>query len=319
MKTETPKSSNLTRQQLLNVSARLFHRKGFRGTSMQDIASDLGIKKGSIYYYISSKDDLLLELARTAMRTPHRRRRKGRFLDAPPGRKATETDRIPCTPDLRASGPVCSHPSRSDSCKCILLLERSGRPAGPIRIPCARHYQSGQENRHFQRHRREARRFRTLRNDQLAYTVVRPGRSPSPRIHRGSLVRSVLKWVEDAPAAGRAPKEARGREPYVLSRLTGVKEVKTTDREPRETVFHGVTQHETSRSVICPPPGQRICTASPDNAAGGRIRRARRVKSFAKKIHSSAFLQSAFSNPMRFVAYQQPVEEVWLLQVGEKR
>ena len=87
MKTETPKSRNLTRQQLLNVSAKLFHRKGFRGTSMQDIASNLGIKKGSIYYYISSKDDLLLELARTAMKLLIDAGEKAAFSTLPPEEK----------------------------------------------------------------------------------------------------------------------------------------------------------------------------------------------------------------------------------------
>jgi len=58
---------NLTRQELLKVAARLFREKGFRACSMQDIATELGMKKASIYYYIRTKTDLLEEISFTAM------------------------------------------------------------------------------------------------------------------------------------------------------------------------------------------------------------------------------------------------------------
>ncbi|MBE2225168.1 MAG: TetR/AcrR family transcriptional regulator [Anaerolineae bacterium] len=44
------------------VAARLFATKGFHATRMQDIADELGMQKGSLYYYFNSKDDLLKEL-----------------------------------------------------------------------------------------------------------------------------------------------------------------------------------------------------------------------------------------------------------------
>jgi AcrR family transcriptional regulator len=40
----------------------LFHRQGYEATSVEDIAQSLGILKGSLYYYISSKEDLLFEI-----------------------------------------------------------------------------------------------------------------------------------------------------------------------------------------------------------------------------------------------------------------
>src|ERR1700742_4125495 len=40
----------------------LFHRQGYEATSVEDIAGALGILKGSLYYYISSKEDLLFEI-----------------------------------------------------------------------------------------------------------------------------------------------------------------------------------------------------------------------------------------------------------------
>ncbi|PIE82364.1 MAG: hypothetical protein CSA11_00840 [Chloroflexi bacterium] len=44
------------------TAARLFARKGFHATRMQDIANELGMQKGSLYYYFNSKDELLRKL-----------------------------------------------------------------------------------------------------------------------------------------------------------------------------------------------------------------------------------------------------------------
>ena len=54
---------NLTREQLFEVSAKLFQEKGFKSASMEDIAQALGIRKSSIYYYIKSKEELLREIS----------------------------------------------------------------------------------------------------------------------------------------------------------------------------------------------------------------------------------------------------------------
>lgn len=49
-------------QQILEVSTSLFRKKGFIGTSMQDVSDAVGLLKGSLYYYIRSKEDLLFEI-----------------------------------------------------------------------------------------------------------------------------------------------------------------------------------------------------------------------------------------------------------------
>jgi len=41
------------------MAARLFASKGYAETSMEDIASELGMLKGSLYYYVKSKHDLV--------------------------------------------------------------------------------------------------------------------------------------------------------------------------------------------------------------------------------------------------------------------
>ena len=54
---------------ILAEAARLFCEKGYHATSMEDLATEVGVKKGSLYYYIESKEQLLLEVAeRTAPR-----------------------------------------------------------------------------------------------------------------------------------------------------------------------------------------------------------------------------------------------------------
>lgn len=51
--------------ELLETATRLFKEKGYHNTSMQDLADALGLKKGSLYYYIKSKEELLCRLLET--------------------------------------------------------------------------------------------------------------------------------------------------------------------------------------------------------------------------------------------------------------
>ena len=46
-------------EQLIEVAAKMFHEQGYEATSLQEIADDLGLLKGSLYYYIKTKEDLL--------------------------------------------------------------------------------------------------------------------------------------------------------------------------------------------------------------------------------------------------------------------
>jgi AcrR family transcriptional regulator len=69
MKTESPTSrSRSTKQtrarkaEVIDTAAQLFYRKGYDATTVQDIADELGILKGSVYYYMDSKEDLLFEI-----------------------------------------------------------------------------------------------------------------------------------------------------------------------------------------------------------------------------------------------------------------
>jgi AcrR family transcriptional regulator len=50
--------------EVLSVAAEVFGEKGYRAATLRDIASRLGMLKGSLYYYIDSKEDLLFEILR---------------------------------------------------------------------------------------------------------------------------------------------------------------------------------------------------------------------------------------------------------------
>lgn len=52
--------------EIILAAAEIFYEKGYEGASLQDIASAVGLLKGSIYYYIDTKEDLLFELVMRA-------------------------------------------------------------------------------------------------------------------------------------------------------------------------------------------------------------------------------------------------------------
>ena len=49
------------------AAVKLFEQKGYHATSVQDIADEVGLQKGSLYHYIHSKEDLLLQIAHEAI------------------------------------------------------------------------------------------------------------------------------------------------------------------------------------------------------------------------------------------------------------
>ena len=49
-------------EEVLQSAANIFFAKGFHATTVEEVAKDVGILKGSLYYYIKSKDDLLFRL-----------------------------------------------------------------------------------------------------------------------------------------------------------------------------------------------------------------------------------------------------------------
>lgn len=49
---------------IVGAAIALFNERGFAGTSMQDISDRVELQKGSLYYYVTSKEMLLFEILR---------------------------------------------------------------------------------------------------------------------------------------------------------------------------------------------------------------------------------------------------------------
>lgn len=54
------KARESKRERVLEVAARLFSSKGYAGTSIRDIANEVGILSGSLYYHFESKEAMLI-------------------------------------------------------------------------------------------------------------------------------------------------------------------------------------------------------------------------------------------------------------------
>jgi AcrR family transcriptional regulator len=63
--------SDISRQQILDVAAKLFRARGYAETSLRDIAKLVGMKAGSIYYHFASKEELAAEVLRIGVKKVH--------------------------------------------------------------------------------------------------------------------------------------------------------------------------------------------------------------------------------------------------------
>jgi AcrR family transcriptional regulator len=54
--------TRIVKEKITEQSIRLFEKKGFSETSIQDIVDSLGVTKGTFYYYFSSKEELLMDI-----------------------------------------------------------------------------------------------------------------------------------------------------------------------------------------------------------------------------------------------------------------
>jgi len=57
------------RDQILKTATRIFCEKTYHGTTLQEIANAVGMLKGSLYYYITSKEKLLADIILDALQT----------------------------------------------------------------------------------------------------------------------------------------------------------------------------------------------------------------------------------------------------------
>jgi AcrR family transcriptional regulator len=62
---EAPAASGGRREELLRIAGELFARRGFRNTTVRDIADSAGILSGSLYHHFDSKESMVDELLDT--------------------------------------------------------------------------------------------------------------------------------------------------------------------------------------------------------------------------------------------------------------
>jgi TetR/AcrR family transcriptional regulator, cholesterol catabolism regulator len=66
-KEDSSASYRLRRKEIAEAAIRVFNRLGFQGASVSAVAAELEIDRATLYYYISSKEELFDELVRTVV------------------------------------------------------------------------------------------------------------------------------------------------------------------------------------------------------------------------------------------------------------
>ena len=72
---------------VVEAAGKVFQEKGFAAASLEDIASELGMWKGSLYHYINSKEDLLFAVVREPAERILGELQRIASLDLPPSEK----------------------------------------------------------------------------------------------------------------------------------------------------------------------------------------------------------------------------------------
>jgi AcrR family transcriptional regulator len=79
---EGPGKAEATRQSILEAAARIFRRDGYSTARLIDIAADIGMKAGSLYYHFGSREALVEAVMEVGTRRTHQGVREA--LDALP-------------------------------------------------------------------------------------------------------------------------------------------------------------------------------------------------------------------------------------------
>lgn len=88
--TKSRKTAPAKEQEIIVAAASLFKKKGYRATTLEDIAAAVGMLKGSLYYYIRSKEELLYLVVRDPIRQAYNRLEEIVNSDAPAPEKITQ-------------------------------------------------------------------------------------------------------------------------------------------------------------------------------------------------------------------------------------
>lgn len=58
----SPKVGERRREEILSVAAAMFRERGYYGTTVRDVASEVGITSGSIFHHFGSKEEILFQV-----------------------------------------------------------------------------------------------------------------------------------------------------------------------------------------------------------------------------------------------------------------
>lgn len=56
-----------TKQRIMEAAARLWALDGYHGVGIEELSNAVGLQRGSLYYHITSKEDLLLDILKSSM------------------------------------------------------------------------------------------------------------------------------------------------------------------------------------------------------------------------------------------------------------
>ncbi len=89
-KEESTEVYNKRRKEIIQAAVRVFNRSGFAGASLSAVAAELNIHRASLYYYISSKEDLFDGILREVLEGNAALANRLRTSKASPRRKLHE-------------------------------------------------------------------------------------------------------------------------------------------------------------------------------------------------------------------------------------
>lgn len=100
--------SNSRKEQILKIAARMFCDRTYHGTTLQDIAREVGMLKGSLYYYIDSKERLLVDIISQAVNSLNEGLVRVENADLGPGKRLKEIIRehVRFNADFREAGTL---------------------------------------------------------------------------------------------------------------------------------------------------------------------------------------------------------------------
>ncbi|MFD5812177.1 TetR/AcrR family transcriptional regulator [Rhodococcus aetherivorans] len=76
--------------EVMAAAIRLIYEKGYVGASLQDVANEVGVLKGSLYYYFASKEDLLVRIMKESHVQAEEIYREIAATDLPPSEKLSK-------------------------------------------------------------------------------------------------------------------------------------------------------------------------------------------------------------------------------------